>query len=101
MTMRKIGLARDMKSEQIKMVEAGGKEILVVKLGGTCTAIGNKCTHMGCRYRMAGSMAKRSACPCHGSKFNVRTGEVVAGPATKPEPAYAVTIENGELFVNI
>ena len=61
-TVKKIGLVRDMEFEQSKIVEADGKEILLVRLGRTITAIGNKCTRTrDAGYPMAGSMAKRSA----------------------------------------
>jgi len=101
MTRKRIGLLKDMQFEPVKGIVADGKEILVVNLGTTLTAIGNRCTHMGCRLssgRMDGEIIR---CPCHGSMFNVRTGEVVRGPAKRPEPTYTVTVENGELFVDL
>jgi nitrite reductase/ring-hydroxylating ferredoxin subunit len=33
----------------MKAVEVDGKGILIVKTGTKFTAIGNKCTHMGCK----------------------------------------------------
>jgi nitrite reductase/ring-hydroxylating ferredoxin subunit len=39
-------------------------------------------------------------CPCHGSKFNVKTGEVVHGPAAKPEPKYTVKVEEGQILID-
>jgi nitrite reductase/ring-hydroxylating ferredoxin subunit len=101
MTVKKIGLVKEMEFEPVKGIVADGKEILVVKMGKTFTAIGNKCTHMGCKLsggKMEGDVVR---CPCHGSMFNVRTGEVVRGPAKKPEPVYTVTVENGELFIDL
>ena len=101
MTVIKIGLVKDMEFEPVKGVVADGKEILVVNMGKTYTAIGNKCTHMGCRLSGGKIDGEIIRCPCHGSMFNVRTGEVVRGPAKRPEPAYTVTVENGELFTNV
>jgi 3-phenylpropionate/trans-cinnamate dioxygenase ferredoxin component len=101
MTKKKIGLVKEMEFEPVKGIVADGKEILVVNMGKTFTAIGNKCTHMGCKLsggKMEGDVVR---CPCHGSMFNVRTGEVVRGPAKKPEPVYTVTVENGELSIDL
>jgi 3-phenylpropionate/trans-cinnamate dioxygenase ferredoxin component len=101
MTIKKIGLVKEMEFEPIKAIVADGKEILVVNIGTTFTAIGNKCTHMGCKLsggKIEGDVVR---CPCHGSMFNVRTGEVVRGPAKKSEPVYTVTVENGELSIDL
>ena len=101
MTVKKIGLVRDMESEQTKIVEVDGKEILIVRLGRTITAIGNKCTHAGCRLSNGKIDGETIRCPCHGSMFNIRTGEVVGGPAIIPETTYSVIVENDELFIDM
>jgi 3-phenylpropionate/trans-cinnamate dioxygenase ferredoxin subunit/naphthalene 1,2-dioxygenase system ferredoxin subunit len=101
MTVKKIGLAKDMEFEPVKGIMADGKQILLVKMGTHFTAIGNKCTHMGCKLSSGKMDGETIRCPCHGSMFNVRSGQVVRGPATRPEPTYTVTIENGELFIDI
>ena len=38
-------------------------------------------------------------CPRHGAKFNVRTGAVLAFPATAPVPTYAVRVDGDEIQV--
>ena len=38
-------------------------------------------------------------CDCHGSRFNVRTGEVVQGPAETPLTLYTVRQEGDDLLV--
>lgn len=90
-----------MEFEPVKGIVADGKEILLVNLGKTITAIGNKCTHMGCRLSSGKIDGETIRCACHGSMFNVRTGQVVRGPAARPEPAYTVTVENGEIFIDV
>ena len=40
-------------------------------------------------------------CPAHGSRFNVRTGEVSGLPADEPVDTYPVTIEDGQIFVEL
>jgi nitrite reductase/ring-hydroxylating ferredoxin subunit len=100
MTLKKIGTKKDFAYAPMKGVEANGKEILVVKTGDTFTAIGNTCTHMGCKLSGGKIDGETVKCPCHGSVFNVITGEVVHGPAKKPEPVYTVTVDNGDLSVD-
>ena len=82
--------------------EAGGKPILVANVDGKCYAIGDKCTHRGCK--LSGGTLKENGivqCPCHGSNFDVKTGNVVKGPAKTPEPAYQVKMEKDDILVNI
>jgi len=105
MTAKNIGPVKDFDYVPLKGVSVDGKEILLVKTGKKIFAIGNTCTHMGCKLssgtisgRIEGETIK---CSCHGSVFNVTNGEVVKGPAKKPEPIYTITVENGDLFVTV
>lgn len=54
-----------------------------------------KCTHAGCV--LTGIEKQQSTCPCHGSRFDVTTGEVIQGPASDPLPEVPVKAENGKL----
>ena len=101
MPAKKIGLVKDFDFVPLKGITVSGKEILVVKTGKNFFAIGNTCTHMGCRLSSGKLEGETIHCVCHGSTFNLKTGEIVKGPATRPEPSYAVTVEKGELFIDL
>lgn len=64
-------------------------------------AIGDTCTHE--EYSLAeGELWDMSVeCPRHGSRFDVRTGQVTGLPAVIPAKTYPVTIENGEIYVEV
>jgi Rieske Fe-S protein len=54
------------------------------------------CTHQGCTVS---TIANGTIdCPCHGSKFDLHTGKVVAGPAPSPLPAIPVQVRNGKVY---
>lgn len=38
-------------------------------------------------------------CPWHGSKFDVRTGEVTSPPAGEPEPAYQIKVDGNNILI--
>jgi len=97
----KVAIVKDLKLNQMMGVEAGGKEIVVVNLEGTFYAIGNRCTHMGCMLSDGALKGGTLTCPCHGSIFDVRTGNVVKGPAKKPEPAYRTKIEGEQILADV
>lgn len=101
MTIKKIGTVTELEYAPLKGVVIDGKEILIVKTGTTIFAIGNKCTHMGCKLSIGKLDGENVRCACHGSTFSTRTGEVVKGPAKNPEPSYPVTVKNGEIFTDL
>ena len=43
----------------------------------------------------------RIVCYCHSSEFDVRTGEVLEGPAEEPITVYPVRVEDGEIQVGL
>jgi len=56
---------------------------------------------MGCKLSSGKIDGETVRCPCHGSVFNLITGEVVHGPAKRPEPLYNIREENEELFLDV
>lgn len=55
------------------------------------------CTHAGCF--VSGVVRERIVCNCHGSRFNIRTGEVVDGPAVRPLERFPVRLRNRRIQV--
>ena len=83
----------------VKVVKVSGLDVMVANLEGKLYAIANKCTHLGGplgKGKLAGSVIQ---CPWHGSKFDVKTGAVVGGPAQKPEPTFQVKLENSAVWI--
>ena len=82
-------------------VEANGKDVLVSNLDNTFYAIGNVCTHAGCRLSSGKLKGSHVTCPCHGSTFDVKTGKIVTGPASKDEPAYETKTEGTDILISM
>jgi cytochrome b6-f complex iron-sulfur subunit len=79
--------------------KANGKPIIIAQpTAGQVVAFSAICTHMACTVAPSSS-GKELDCPCHGSKYNATTGAVIAGPAPKPLPAFAVKIASGAVVV--
>jgi len=96
-----LGLVKDVPSGAIKGFKAGDKGVLVSNFDGKFYAIGDKCTHRGCSLSKGRLEGEVVTCPCHGSRFNVKTGANVKGPAGVPEPAFPVTIEGDGIWVDV
>lgn len=97
----KVASIKDLQPGSMIGVDAGGKDILVANFEGKYYAIGNRCTHMSCMLADGTLKEANVTCPCHGSIFDIKTGNIVKGPAKKPEPAYQTKIEEEKILVNV
>jgi ubiquinol-cytochrome c reductase iron-sulfur subunit len=53
------------------------------------------CTHMGCAIALYEQQTKHLLCPCHQSTFDVpRAAKVIFGPAARPLPQLAITLDS-------
>jgi thiosulfate dehydrogenase [quinone] large subunit len=78
---------------------SGDPALVIQESTGHFVAFDAVCPHAGCTVAYQAS-AKIIACPCHGSAFNPRTGNVVNGPATSGLTTIKVTKgSNGNLYV--
>jgi ubiquinol-cytochrome c reductase iron-sulfur subunit len=58
------------------------------------------CTHAGCPVSLYEQQTGRILCPCHQSQFQLsRDAEPVFGPAARPLPALAITVDEDGYFV--
>jgi len=66
------------------------KVVVTQPTEGDYKAFSAVCTHQGCT--VSGVDGGTINCACHGSKFDIATGEVKGGPATKALPEKKVTV---------
>jgi Rieske Fe-S protein len=64
---------------------------------GPVHAFSAVCTHQGCLVNQVSDGT--IDCPCHGSKYSVKDGSVVNGPATKPLPAKQIKVTGDSIFL--
>jgi Rieske Fe-S protein len=84
-------------------VPVGGGKILTAQqivitqpTAGSFKAFTAVCTHQGC---IVSTVADGTIdCPCHGSKFSVKDGSVVNGPAPSPLAAVAIKVDGTSII---
>jgi Rieske Fe-S protein len=74
----------------------GAGVVLTRDAAGTVRGFSAVCTHQGCTVDSVQDGTIN--CPCHGSRFDTRTGAPVAGPASRPLPPVTVAVRNGAVF---
>lgn len=78
------------------IVDTGGTGFVVSqKTAGDVACYSAVCPHEGCLC--SSIQGDDVVCPCHGSRFNIFTGDVVQGPATKGLAKVGVTVSGGNV----
>lgn len=95
----KVAITADLPSGEFMLVEVEDERILLANVGGQYYAVTDLCTHAECPLSDGDLDGEVLKCPCHGSQFDVRTGEVVAPPADEPLTLYAVRVEGDDILV--
>ncbi len=74
----------------------GPNIVLTQPAAGTFKGFSAVCTHQGC---IVDAIANGTIdCPCHGSKFSIKDGSVVNGPAPSPLPTVAITVQGTSIL---
>lgn len=63
---------------------------------GSVVAFSAVCTHQGCTVAPQG---KEFDCPCHGSRFDAATGDVINGPASTPLTKLKTSVSGDKVTV--
>ncbi|MDB2533861.1 Rieske 2Fe-2S domain-containing protein [Porticoccaceae bacterium] len=90
--------AVDISDKQTVPVTLNGKNILICKANGEFYAVDNQCTHQ--RAELTGGRIRNCylACPLHGVRFDLRTGQPLGELTRVPLKTYDVSLaDNGNL----
>ncbi len=77
-----------------------GQRICLVRDEERVYALSDRCTHKD--FALSGGDLVAPCvleCPWHGARYDVRTGQVLLGPATEPLTTFSVRVVGEEIFV--
>ena len=84
---------------QMKLVELGNEQILLVNLEGEYHALSESCTHAYYSLSEGDLNGEEVECGLHGSVFNLKTGEALTPPANQPLTVYSVKLEGNDIMI--
>lgn len=85
-----VGAPKDFTDGAMKLVEADGMPVLMVRLDGRLRAIADTCSHAGGPLHEGKLQNGVVTCPWHSSRFCIATGQALSGPATFDQPVLDV-----------
>ncbi|GAA4913672.1 Rieske (2Fe-2S) protein [Streptomonospora salina] len=78
-------------------VVTDGKLVVTQPEEGDFKAFSAVCTHAGCTVQEVETTVN---CLCHGSEFDIATGEVRSGPANRPLEELSVTVDGTDIVLD-
>lgn len=94
-----VSRVENLEEGDMRAFDVRGTKIAVANVDGAFYAFGDTCTHMACSLAGGDLEETTVICPCHGSEFDVRSGDVLQGPAREPVETYETRVEDGSLEV--
>jgi 3-phenylpropionate/trans-cinnamate dioxygenase ferredoxin subunit len=82
---------------EVRAFDLPAARVAVAHVDARVFAFADECTHAGCSLS-EGVLDDREAtveCPCHGSVFDVETGEPLEGPAEDPVAIHQARLVDG------
>ena len=89
----------EMPESALRRVEVAGVPVVLLKLGAKYFAIAATCSHAGGPLDEGELQGEVVQCPWHGSRFRLRDGKAITGPATASQPRYDVQVRDGMILL--
>jgi 3-phenylpropionate/trans-cinnamate dioxygenase ferredoxin component len=80
---------------------AGDRTVALFHIAGRWWATDDRCTHDGGQLVAGRLEGYIITCPRHGARFDVRTGEVLAKPASVDLAVHEVKVEGDDVLVRV
>jgi 3-phenylpropionate/trans-cinnamate dioxygenase ferredoxin subunit len=97
----KVAEVSELKPGQKKQVDLDGVAVAIFNVDGQYYAIEDVCTHDGAPLAGGRFNGHQIACPRHGARFDVRTGQAITMPAVEPVDTYPVKVEGNDILVEV
>lgn len=89
------------KPGQYRCFQIAGSSFLLCNINGRLHAVINRCTHLKVPLDGGRMMGKTFACPVHGARFDIPTGQALSGAAVARLTTYQVKTVDGAVLVEL
>jgi nitrite reductase/ring-hydroxylating ferredoxin subunit/uncharacterized membrane protein len=94
--------ADELDGEELREVKIDGVPVLIARSrSGEVCALAATCTHLGGPLPEGSREGDTVTCPWHGSRFDLRTGAVLGGPAVFAQPRLPARVREGKIEVGL
>jgi 3-phenylpropionate/trans-cinnamate dioxygenase ferredoxin subunit len=91
----------DLSLNSSKVIDLGDKQIALFNYEGEYYALDDMCSHAEASLSEGDVYDCKVECPLHGAEFDLKTGDAVTLPATKPVNKYKVNVEDDYIFLEM
>ncbi len=91
----------DLPPDTQSAIAVAGTAVLLINDGGTMHALENRCSHMDSPLDCGRVRLGWIACPAHGARFDLATGEALTGPASEAVRVFALRVVDGVVEVEV
>lgn len=91
----------DVAEGEAKAYEVDGVWIGVARSDGRWYAFEDECTHAECPLTRGFLEGAEVECECHGARFDLRDGSVLAPPATRPVRVFPLRVDGEDILVSL
>ena len=95
----RVAAVDDVKPGDVIEVEVDDEPVVLANTGSEFLAASDICSHEYVLLHDGWLEGETIECPQHGSKFNMRTGEVLNAPATQPIEVYEAKVDGQDVYV--
>jgi 3-phenylpropionate/trans-cinnamate dioxygenase ferredoxin component len=83
------------------IVEVDDRVVVLFHVGGKFYCLDDVCTHDGGPLGEGPLDGHQVACPRHGARFDIRTGQALTMPATQDTVVHEVKVEGNDVLVRL
>jgi nitrite reductase/ring-hydroxylating ferredoxin subunit len=91
----------ELQPDQMKLLRVNSERLVLARTNEGYAVFEDRCSHRGGSLAGGVLICGTVQCPWHGSQFDVRSGEVKAGPAKAAIRTRPLDISNGEVRLQI